>query len=74
MNPHTGMPGVIARTCPTVRPVHPQPDAAIIKGFHMSMLIEELARDRMREIQRDFEHARRVRLARAVRRRARTGR
>ena len=37
----------------------------------MSLLMEELARDRMREMQRNLETARRVRLARAARRAAR---
>jgi hypothetical protein len=38
----------------------------------MSLLIEDLARDRMREIQRDGERARQVRQARAARRSGRT--
>jgi|GEM_PF-1317908 len=37
----------------------------------MSSMIEDLARDRMREMQRDGERARQVRKARAVRRSAR---
>jgi len=36
----------------------------------MSSMIEDLARDRMREIQRDSERARQVRHARSVRRAA----
>jgi len=34
----------------------------------MSLLIEDLARDRMREIQRDTERTRQIRKARAARR------
>ena len=37
----------------------------------MSSMIEDLARDRMREIQRDGERARQVRRARAIRKSAR---
>jgi hypothetical protein len=40
----------------------------------MSLMTEELARDRMREVQRDFESARQVRFARARRRAARVAR
>jgi len=43
----------------------------ISRRHEMSSMIEDLARDRMREIQRDGERARQVRRARAIRKSAR---
>ena len=74
MNRHLGTAVVLARTCPVIDPVHPIPDAAIVRRIDMSLLTEELARDRMREVQRDLERARQVRLLRARRRAARAAR
>lgn len=74
MNRHIGTTGILARTCPVIESAHPEPDVAIVRRIHMSLLVEELARDRMREIQRNLESARQVRLARARRRTARSAR
>jgi hypothetical protein len=71
VNRHIGAAGIAARTRPVIESAHPQPDVAIVRRNHMSLLMEELARDRMREMQRNLETARRVRLARAARRAAR---
>lgn len=74
MNRHIGTAGVSARQCPVITSAHPQPDAAIVRRIQMSLLVEELARDRMREMQRNLESARQTRLARARRRTARSAR
>lgn len=46
-------------------------DAPLTRRHDMSLLIEDLARDRMRQVQRDNERVRQVRQARAARRAAR---
>lgn len=69
MNRHPGGPQIRTRDCRTVKPEHPQPDAAIVRRIDMSLLIEELARDRMREMHRDLELSRLIRRIRARQRR-----
>jgi hypothetical protein len=71
VNRQPGGPKLRARDCPSVTPEHPQPDAAIVRRIDMSLLIEELARDRMREMRRDLELTRRIREIRARQRAAR---
>lgn len=65
---------VRARDCRTINPAHPEPDVAIVRRIDMSLLTEELARDRMRQMRRDLEEARRARLIRTWRRPARSRR
>jgi len=48
-------------------------DAATPWRDDMSFMIEDLARDRMREMQRDSERARQIRQARQARRAAKNG-
>jgi len=74
MSRHVGADGLTARTRPTIESAHPEPDVAIVRRIRMSLMTEELARDRMREMRRDFESARQVRFARARRRAARIAR
>jgi hypothetical protein len=68
MNRQPGGSPIRTRDCRIVKPEHPQPDAAIVRRIDMSLLIEELARDRMREMHRDLELSRRIRRIRARRR------
>jgi len=71
VNWQPGGPKLRARDCLSVIPEHPEPDAAIVRRIDMSLLIEELARDRMREMRRDVELTRRIRQIRARQRAAR---
>ncbi len=52
----------------TRKPFRPYPGADFIRRNEMSLLVEELARDRIRQLVRDAEVDRRIRLIRRRRR------